>query len=529
MPTFEITSPDGRKFRVTGPGNKQEALDQVRARVASEDIQRGPQTPNEVVDVPGVGPVTTQANQTALSAIKNTPSSAANLVKNTAQAVMHPIETATNIGMVGKGVMQKLGIMSGEDATPYADAVGKMLVDRYGSGEAIKKTLATDPIGMAADIATVLGGVELAGARIPGVAGQVSRAAGAVGRAVDPLTLAGKGAVGAGKLAAEGLGVTTGAGSDAIKIAAQAGAEGGAAGRAFRDAMSGADSGDAIVATAKQAVAGLRIQRGNIYRKEMGKIGADDTVLDFGKVDQAVEKVSGVKNFKGQDISPKTAGIRKEINDTIGAWKELDPKEFHTAEGLDALKQKIGNIRDATQFGTPERVVADNVYNAIKDTIVKQAPDYAKVMKGYQEASDEIREIEKTLSLNPKASIDTSLRKILSALRDNVNTNYGKRKELVGFLARSGATHLLQRIAGKSLSAAAPRGLARSVASGEGVTALGALALGHPALAASMAAGIGLSSPALAGGAAYAAGAASRLPIRRGLQGSRLIGITGAQ
>lgn len=41
MGTFEITSPDGRKFRVSGPGNKQDALDQVRARVASEDIRGG--------------------------------------------------------------------------------------------------------------------------------------------------------------------------------------------------------------------------------------------------------------------------------------------------------------------------------------------------------------------------------------------------------------------------------------------------------------------------------------------------------
>lgn len=43
MPTFEITSPDGRKFRVNGPdgATKQDALDQVRARVAAEDIKGG--------------------------------------------------------------------------------------------------------------------------------------------------------------------------------------------------------------------------------------------------------------------------------------------------------------------------------------------------------------------------------------------------------------------------------------------------------------------------------------------------------
>jgi hypothetical protein len=56
----------------------------------------------------------------------------------------------------------------------------------------------------------------------------------------------------------------------------------------------------------------------------------------------------------------------------------LDPAEFHTPEGIDPLKQKIGDIRDATQYGTPERVAANGIYNAVRQTIVDQAPEYAK-------------------------------------------------------------------------------------------------------------------------------------------------------
>ncbi len=209
-------------------------------------------------------------------------------------------------------------------------------------------------------------------------------------------------------------------------------------------------------------------------------------------------------------------------------WKALDPKDFHTPEGLDALKQQIGDIRDNTQFGTPQRIAADKVYNAVKDTIVKQAPEYGKVMKGYEEASAQIREIESTLSLNPKANVDTQLRKLLTSLRDNVNTNYGRRKELVAFLARAGAPNLLYKLAGKSLSNYAPRGIAANVATGEGASALGAFALGQPAAAAALGAGVAMSSPALVGGAAYGAGAASRLPLRKLGQASRLLS-NGAQ
>lgn len=461
---------------------------------------------------------------TAKSALKNTPSSAANFAANIAQPFIHPIDTATNIGKIGKGVMQKLGIMEGKDAEPFADAVGKMLVDRYGSGEAIKKTLATDPVGVAADIATVLSGGRLIGARAPGIVGQVARAAGEVGRAVDPLSVAGKAVKGAGYVGSELLGVTTGAGGEAIRTAARAGAEGGEAGRAFRESATGALPVEGVVEDARKAVSNLRVERGDIYRREMAKVGADKDVLDFDKIDAALANVGKVKKYKGVDLSPSTADVRGRIAEVVDKWRGLDPKEFHTAEGLDALKQTIGDIRDGTKFGTPERVIADQVYKAVRQTIVDQVPAYGKIMKGYEEATKQIKEIEKTLSLNPNASVDTALRKITSALRDDVNTNYGRRKELVAFLARAGAPHLLQKIAGQSLKAMMPRGLARLAVSGEGAGAIASFAAGHPAVAAGLGATLAMHSPFLAGMGAYGAGAVGRLPLRGLGQASRLLG-----
>lgn len=510
MPTFEITSPDGAKYRVTAPdgASQQDVLDRVRAVHTSSDMQ--------AAQKPDYGKMS--AGDVAMSALKSTPQSAVNLAKDIAQPVLHPIETATNIGNIGKGVMQKLGIMSGEDAKPYADAVGKFLVDRYGSGEAIKKTIATDPVGMAADIATVLGGGELALARASGAVGKAGQVAGAAGRAVDPLSAIGAAAKGVGKAATVPLGVSTGQGGEAIRLAAEAGAKGGEAGRAFREPES-------IIQDAKAAVGKLRQERGDIYRRDMAKIGADTTVLDFGDIDKAVD--NAVKTFKGRSISPSTAKIQESIRGVVDEWKALDPKDFHTPEGLDALKQQIGDIRDNTQFGTPQRLAADKVYNTVKDTIVKQAPEYGKAMKGYEEASSLIREMESTLSLNPKANVDTQLRKLLSSLRDNVNTNYGRRKELVGFLARAGAPNLLYKLAGKSLGAYEPRGFGRVIAGGEGAGALASFLGGNPAVAAGLAGTAALSSPALVGGAAYGAGAATRLPLRRLGQASRLTGAAG--
>ena len=128
-------------------------------------------------------------------------------------------------------------------------------------------------------------------------------------------------------------------------------------------------------------------------------------------------------------------------------------------------------------------------------------------MKGYEEASDLIQQMEHTLSINPSAQIDTTLRKLQSVLRDNVNTSYGHRHELAEFLENAKAPHLMQKIAGQALSTWTPRGFGRATAGLEaGAAAMfgGFPALGHiaPVLAAS--------SPRLVGEAAYGLGAAGR-------------------
>lgn len=455
----------------------------------------------------------------AKTSASNVPQSAANFASNVVQPIIHPVETAQNLGNIGKGVLQKLGLMSGKDAEPYANAVGKFLYERYGSLNAVRKTIENDPVGLAADLSMFLSGGAAAAARAPGAVGEAARAVGTIGRAIDPLTAAGKAATGIGKVASEGLGITTGAGTEAIRTAAQAGAEGGQAGKAFLDNLTGRVPMEQVVQEAKQAVSQMKIERGNEYRAAMKEVGADKTVLDFSKIDAAVNKVASVKTYKGQNLSPATQGIRQQITEAINEWKALDPKEFHTPEGIDALKQKIGDVRDAAAYGSPERVVADAAYNAIRQTIVDQVPEYARIMKGYEEASGLIKEMENTLSLNPKASVDTQLRKLQSALRNNVNTNYGRRAELIGFLERSGATNLMEKLSGQALSSAAPRGLGRILAGSEGIGAASAFAAGNPALAASLVGGLAASSPMIAGGAAFGAGALTRLPLR-GIGGS---------
>jgi len=252
-----------------------------------------------------------------------------------------------------------------------------------------------------------------------------------------------------------------------------------------------------VVDDARSALGKIRHRRAVEYRISKLDWAKSHGVLNFTPIDKALQDIQQVKSFKGQSISPSTADIRQKLTDTVNDWKALDPKDFHTAEGFDALKQKIGDIRDSLAYGTPERKVAEEVYSSIWKQIQAQSPTYAKAMKDYEEASTLIREMEGTLSLNRNARVDTSLRKLQSILRNNANTNYGRRVELGQILQQAGAKHLMEKLAGQALSAWAPRGLGRVVAGGTA-------AAGY--IDPSMLALLPLQSPRVMGEAAYYAG-----------------------
>lgn len=457
----------------------------------------------------------------AVSAVKNIPSSAGAFASDIAQPFIHPIDTAKSIGTLGLGIIQKL--IPGEQADEkMADAVGKFFLDRYGNIENVKKTLATDPVGMLSDVTMVLSGGGTLAARAPGIVGKAGKAVQTAGRVADPLTLAGQAAKYGGKgVATAGahligdLGTHTGA--ESLRGAARAGMEGGETGRVFLDNLRGNVPMERVIEDAKLALDKMRQERGQAYRSGMAGVKADNTVLDFGPIDDALREVSEVGVYKGKVLNKSTEGVWQNIAETVDDWRTSNPADFHTAEGLDALKKAIGDIRETTEYGTPSRVMADRVYNSIREQVVKQAPDYARVMKDYETASDLLGEIQKTLSLNPKANIDTTLRKLQSVMRNNANTNYGRRVDLVNKL---GSDKLMPALSGQSLNSLSPRGLGRVVAGG---TLAGSVGF-NPALAALLP----FQSPRLVGEAAYyggkLSGKARQLAEKLGPRRARALG-----
>lgn len=498
----------GPEFLTLSPDRQAQEVDAIVASV------KGPQTVIPPEGITGSAPLKPGMSMldVAKGAVTNAPASAVQFGSDLIQPIIHPVDTAVAIKNLGAGLLQKVGILSGDDQVKYADAVGKFFADRYGGVEEVKNAVATDPVGVLSDISMVLTGGGSLAARAPGIAGKVGEVVRTAGQVTDPLNAVGKAATLGGRAAAEvvgGIGTNTGPG--VLIEAAKAGYEGGAREKTLVQAMKHDVPIGEIVDDARKAVDTMRKDRGDAYRAAMKQISQDATVLDFAKIDTAVQAVQSVKNYKGQDLSPTTQAIRAEITAAIDDWKKLDPKQFHTAEGLDALKQKIGDIRDGAAYGTPERKVSDAAYHAVRQTIVDQAPEYAKVMKGYEEASAIIKDIEKTLSLGERANIDTAVRKLQSTMRTNVNSNFGKRGELVDLLVNAGAVNLLSKIAGQSLNAWTPHGFGKLVAGGAGALGVGAFAAGQT-ISGPASVGLALaSSPRIAGNLALASGRGAKL------------------
>jgi hypothetical protein len=110
--------------------------------------------------------------------------------------------------------------------------------------------------------------------------------------------------------------------------------------------------------------------------------------------------------------------------------------------------------------------------------------------------------MQRALSLGKGASTDTSMRKLQSVMRNNVNTNYGNRLDLARALEEKGGVEIMPSLAGQALNSWTPRGL--------GNVAVGATGLAGAAINPSILGALLFQSPRLVGEGAYLTGKAAK-------------------
>jgi len=467
-----------------------------RIEMAGKPVDFDPFAPQpKAVEFDPFAPKKRSWKDVAGEAFTNIPQSAAALATNLYDVVTDPIQAVRGAGELIVGGTQKLmgdplfQIPALREAEQNVQQRGKAALQagkefvgqRYGGEEQLKGTLATDPVGAAADLSLLFTG----GAGLASKTPMLSRAAPTLrttANITDPLYLAGKTA---GKtydltsgLVKSGLGMKTGVGTEAIEQAAQAGRQGNTA---FLENMRGDVPISNVLDDAQANLAQMNLNKQKDYRSGMVDIKKDKSVLDFKGIDDTLKNVQGMVSFKGKIKDQTAANVVSKMQAKIDDWKKSDPAEYHTPEGLDNLKQSLWE--DFGKLPREEKTAysaGKQIYDSVKNEIGKQAPTYAKVMKEYSDASELTKEIERALSLGQTASADTAIRKLQSLMRNNVNTNYGQRLNLAQQLESAGGRDLMPALAGQALSSKLPRGLQSAANIPSAYLAYGA---GGPALA----------------------------------------------
>ena len=455
-------------------------------------------------------------------AVVNTPASAGRMVSGLYEAVTNPVQTVSGLMDVAAGGLQNVlpkpvtdfinqfesNPEAAKRAVNTANAMGGMYKERYGTLEGIKNTIATDPVGVAGDLSTLLaGGAGLArgasaiagpgraGAAISGVADKLSTASNVTNPINAMVKAPGMAYDLVGALTKQGLALKTGVGAEPITQAVKAGREGNTTVLAnMREQVPITQ----VLDDARSNLSKMNLDKQKDYRSGMVNIKNDKSVLDFAGIDKAIKDAENLAYFKGKVKDKTAASVLNDIKAKVSDWKKSDPAEYHTPEGMDNLKQSLWE--DFGKLGREEKTAfsaGKQIYDAVKNQINAQAPEYSKVMKNYSEASDQIKEIERALSLGNTASADTAMRKLQSLMRNNVNTNYGQRLELAKQLEAMGGNEIMPALAGQALSSKLPRGLQSATNLPSAYMAFG---VGGPALAAL---DLAASSPRLVGEAAY--------------------------
>lgn len=466
--------------------------------------------------------------------------SGADLVGGVGSALLHPIQTAKGLGGVALGTAEKL-IPGQQGAEKYADAVGSFFKDRYGGASNIGNTLYKDPVGVLADLSTVLtGGGALASklgtvgkltdfANIPtkaakaaeiaryaeaGGFGNLAKAGSTLSKAgniVDPFVQGGKlissSVKAGGRLGADILGVTTGAGGDAIKGAYGAGRAGGEPLDAFTSAIRGKTNPEDILQTAQGAVSDIAEARRAEYLEKFNEIvkKTGDTAKNIGTLPKAPIQETltkqlenfGVKigdggklDFRSSTLGDRAAqSVVKQIYEDISGWKDF------SAQGLDTLKRRLDSYWSPA---SDARAFAQSAKVAVRKVLVENVPGYEKMTKGYEEASNALKEAKAAIG-GPRASQESALRKLRSIFRDSQKDRL---KTIRGVEAKTNR-NITGQIAGMNLNPVIPGGLAKYMAEGAGGAAI---LSGNPAALFGLAA----SSPRIIGEIARALGISTR-------------------
>jgi hypothetical protein len=382
--------------------------------------------------------------------------------------------------------------MAIELGSSLANPVNKLGVGFIGKGANIASKAARS-----AGVGGAVGGLAGAGntENIDDLASNVAEGAGMGAAVGGALPVVGGGLKLAGRGVEQILGKTTGAGDKAIADAFTAGTQGD---KSFLRKMAESINAEGLEKKIENNFNKIKQARNMAYEEDITrlKLQTADKKLDIKPV---IEDIKAIIRQEGGGadylVDDNTAKVLSKTKDTINKFYKDSSR--HNLEGFDNLKKKLQNIVN-TKEGTNADRVKTQIANSVKGQILKQSPEYKAIQDNYARDSEILNDLKQVFSLNRNANSETILRKVQSTARNNANTDWGYRGQLLNKIDPTG--EIQREISANALNTWTPRGLIGSGAFYGGIFSANPLLLAA-------------SSPRAIGYGAYGLGrAASKIP-----------------
>lgn len=452
----------------------------------------------------GEGPVAA-----GLKSIANVPSSFYTLGKGLVNAVAHPIKTVEGVGNAAVGAVETgFNKLAGKpvpenNQTKTFGALANAMKERYGSLENAQRTATNDPAGFGADVLSILeGGATLVDKALGTTGIDIAKNAAREGTEnfvqgksnINVMPQVGKGKVSGlldsvigktsqiatapvkavantgYKLGTGLLGKALGVEGETVRQGVSSAVKGGDTYKSFVEGLKGNSSPEELVNQARSALNDVVSNRSNEYKKMLSGLGEDKTTYDispiYNEVDKQLSKFGIEKGKEGLDFSRSKFALdttaQKDIENLYNYTKSYGTKAGdRTALGIDNLKQVLGGYYSPN---SDYRSFTEGIRKSAR-SVLDNAPGYSDAMKRYAEMTDNIKDIQKGLSLGDNVMVETSFKKLTGAFKENNEF----RAQLIKELDQVSGGGLLPKIAGQQMSSWTSRGLIGSLERAGGI------------------------------------------------------------
>lgn len=464
------------------------SVDNTDEFISDDERQFAEQSPNLYAAHKAFG----ETADSVVEAVKNTPKSFSNMVGGIKDLIVNSPEIASNLwsnpDVNGQSYRELLW-----------NAVKDDYAKTYGSADGFRNTFEQDPMRVLSDASMVVGGASVP-LKLSG-ASKAASAASKAGAVLEPLNATigavktvKRGVQGASKAAERwnvpnpiniALGSTTSTGPEVI-AAARRGSQ------TFIDNMRN-PSGQAIIDKTIETFNKVDDIRRTGYEERFNQFKEFDEVIDVGelsnKADELFAKFDISPQTKRVEVTPKTSisekyniakqfdevpnGYnfkesilqtdkqgRKAINDAITSLNYWKGRKNVTPKDVERFKQQLDRID--VKYDSPAGKIISELRDESQNLVRKSLKDKDAIklyddMNSEYKRLKELREKLKSTFSEKSKSPDTTVKKIMSSLKDN----FEMRGELFKSLTNEGVdiTDLTDMISGYSLSSFRPSGV----------------------------------------------------------------------